>query len=38
MYGADMGTGLAQRRLGIVLYIMKEFLELGNETSPVSLC
>ena len=27
-----------QRRLDIVLYIMKEFLEVGNETSPVSLC
>ena len=31
-------AGATQRRLDIVVYIMKEFLESGNETSPVSLC
>ena len=36
--GAYTRDKTTQRRLDIVLYIMKEFLELGNETSLVSLC
>ena len=38
VYVTGSGKTRHQRRLDIVLYIMKEFLELGNETLPVSLC